>query len=147
MNTWVRLLRAHASTTRAMNADLLNEHGLTINDFEALLHLSRADGRRMRRVDLAEGLLLTASGVTRLLDGLEAAGYVERAACDSDRRVVYAVITDKGREKLEAASQSHVVGVSSLLQERFDEDELAQLADLLARLDGDDSPVDEDCGT
>jgi DNA-binding MarR family transcriptional regulator len=147
MNTWVRLLRAHASTTRAMNADLLNEHGLTINDFEALLHLSRADGRRMRRVDLAEGLLLTASGVTRLLDGLEAAGYVERAACDSDRRVVYAVITDKGREKLEAASQSHVVGVSSLLQERFDDDELAQLADLLARLDGDDSPVDEDCGT
>jgi DNA-binding MarR family transcriptional regulator len=147
MNTWVRLLRAHASTTRAMNADLLNEHGLTINDFEALLHLSRADGGRMRRVDLAEGLLLTASGVTRLLDGLEAAGYVERAACDSDRRVVYAVITDKGREKLEAASQSHVVGVSSLLQERFDEDELAQLADLLARLDGDDSPVDEDCGT
>jgi DNA-binding MarR family transcriptional regulator len=147
MNTWVRLLRAHASTTRAMNADLLNEHGLTINDFEALLHLSRADGRRMRRVDLAEGLLLTASGVTRLLDGLEAAGYVERAACDSDRRVVYAVITDKGREKLEAASQSHVVGVSSLLQERFDDDELTQLADLLARLDGDDSPVDEDCGT
>jgi DNA-binding MarR family transcriptional regulator len=147
MNTWVRLLRAHASTTRAMNADLLNEHGLTINDFEALLHLSRADGGRMRRVDLAEGLLLTASGVTRLLDGLEAAGYVERAACDSDRRVVYAVITDKGREKLEAASQSHVVGVSSLLQERFDEDELTQLADLLARLDGDDSPVDEDCGT
>jgi MarR family transcriptional regulator, 2-MHQ and catechol-resistance regulon repressor len=125
----------------------VNEHGLTINDFEALLHLSRADGGRMRRVDLAEGLLLTASGVTRLLDGLEAAGYVERAACDSDRRVVYAVITDKGREKLEAASQSHVVGVSSLLQERFDEDELAQLADLLARLDGDDSPVDEDCGT
>jgi MarR family transcriptional regulator, 2-MHQ and catechol-resistance regulon repressor len=125
----------------------LNEHGLTINDFEALLHLSRADGGRMRRVDLAEGLLLTASGVTRLLDGLEAAGYVERAACDSDRRVVYAVITDKGREKLEAASQSHVVGVSSLLQERFDDDELTQLADLLARLDGDDSPVDEDCGT
>jgi DNA-binding MarR family transcriptional regulator len=147
MNTWVRLLRAHASTTRAMNADLLNEHGLTINDFEALLHLSRADGGRMRRVDLAEGLLLTASGVTRLLDGLEAAGYVERAACDSDRRVVYAVITEKGREKLGAASQSHVVGVSSLLQERFDDDELTQLADLLARLDGDDSPVDEDCGT
>jgi len=78
-----------------MNAELLAEHGLTINDFEALLHLSRAEEGRMRRVDLAEGLLLTASGVTRLLDGLEAAGYVERAACASDRRVVYAVITDE----------------------------------------------------
>ncbi len=133
--------------TRAMNADLLNEHGLTINDFEALMHLSRAEDGRMRRVDLAEGLLLTASGVTRLLDGLEAAGYVERAACASDRRVVYAVITDAGREKLAAASTSHVVGVSSMLQERFDQEELAQLTELLARLDGDESPIDEDCGT
>ena len=130
-----------------MNADLLNEHGLTINDFEALMHLSRAEEGRMRRVDLAEGLLLTASGVTRLLDGLEAAGFVERAACASDRRVVYAVITDAGREKLGAASKSHVVGVSSLLRERFDAEELAQLTELLARLDGDDTPVDEDCGT
>jgi DNA-binding MarR family transcriptional regulator len=145
MNTWVCLLRAHASTTRAMNAELLAEHGLTINDFEALLHLSRAEEGRMRRVDLAEGLLLTASGVTRLLDGLEAAGYVERAACASDRRVVYAVITDEGREKLHAASQSHVVGVTSLLQERFDDEELEQFAELLARLDGDESPVDADC--
>ncbi|HET6642467.1 MAG TPA: MarR family transcriptional regulator [Gaiellaceae bacterium] len=145
MNTWVRLLRAHASTTRAMNAELLAEHGLTINDFEALLHLSRAEEGRMRRVDLAEGLLLTASGVTRLLDGLEAAGYVERAACASDRRVVYAVITDEGREKLDAASQSHVAAVTSLLQERFDDEELERFAELLARLDGDESPVDADC--
>ena len=147
MVAWVRQLRAHASMKREMNADLLNEHGLTINDFEALMHLSRAEDGRMRRVDLAEGLLLTASGVTRLLDGLEETGYVERASCDSDRRVVYAVITDAGREKLAAASKSHVVGVSSLLQERFEAEELSQLAELLARLDGDESPVDEDCGT
>jgi DNA-binding MarR family transcriptional regulator len=145
MNTWVRLLRAHASTTRAMNAELLAEHGLTINDFEALLHLSRAEEGRMRRVDLAEGLLLTASGVTRLLDGLEAAGYVERAACASDRRVVYAVITDDGREKLDAAAQSHVAAVTTLLQERFDDEELERFAELLARLDGDESPLDADC--
>ena len=71
---WVALLRAHAATTRQLSALLVAEHGLTINDFEALLHLSRAEDRRMRRVDLAGELLLTASGVTRLLDGLEAAG-------------------------------------------------------------------------
>ena len=70
---WVALLRAHAATTRQLSALLVAEHGLTINDFEALLHLSRAEGHRMRRVDLAGELLLTASGVTRLLDGLEAA--------------------------------------------------------------------------
>jgi DNA-binding MarR family transcriptional regulator len=79
------------------------------------------------------------------LDGLEAAGYVERAACASDRRVVYAVITDDGREKLDAASQSHVAAVTTLLQERFDDEELERFAELLARLDGDESPLDADC--
>ena len=62
-----------------MSAQLVAEHGLTINDYEALLHLSRAEEGRMRRVDLAEQLILTASGVTRLLDGLERTGWVERA--------------------------------------------------------------------
>ena len=70
------LLRAHAATTRELSALLVAEHGLTLNDFECLLHLARAEDRRMRRVDLAAQLILTASGVTRLLDGLEAARFV-----------------------------------------------------------------------
>jgi DNA-binding MarR family transcriptional regulator len=141
----VRLLRAHAATTRALSAALYAEHGLTINDYEALLLLSRAEGQRMRRVDLAGDLLLTASGVTRLLDGLEAAGLVERAACASDRRVVYAVLTRAGREKLAAASESHLASVRSLFDERFGEEELAQLTDLLGRLPG-AGGADIDCG-
>ena len=79
MRAWTRLLRAHASTTRLLSAALQAEYGLTINDYEALYVLSRADGRRMRRVDLARRLLLTPSGVTRLLEGLERPGLVERA--------------------------------------------------------------------
>jgi DNA-binding MarR family transcriptional regulator len=142
MAAWVRLLRAHAATTRAFNAELLNEHGLTINDFEALLRLSRADEGRMRRVDLAENLLLTASGVTRLLDGLESHGLVERAACSSDRRVVYAVITEEGRKRLEAASESHIASVTALFEELFREEDLDRLTELLGRLPG----VDEDAG-
>jgi DNA-binding MarR family transcriptional regulator len=118
---------------------------LTLNDYEALLLLSRADDGRMRRVDLAEQLLLTASGVTRLLDGLEADGLVERAACASDRRVVYAVITDAGREKLEAASATHLMEVQALFEARLDGDELAQLAGLLQRLPGAEDAVGEDC--
>jgi DNA-binding MarR family transcriptional regulator len=146
MSAWVRLLRAHATTTRAFNAELLNEHGLTINDFEALLRLSRAEDGRMRRVDLAENLLLTASGVTRLLDGLEALGLVERAACSSDRRVVYAVITEEGRKRLQAASDSHVASVTALFEEQFGEEELDRLAELLGRLPGaDESAGSEDC--
>src|ERR671930_2034919 len=115
---WVALLRAHAATTRALSAQLVADHGLTINDYECLLNLARAEDRRMRRVDLAESLLLTASGVTRLLDGLEQAGLVERAACESDRRVVYAVLTEAGRERLRAASRSHVSSVRALFEER-----------------------------
>ena len=145
LDAWARLLFAHAATTRRISGSLLAEHGLTLNDYEALLRLSRADGGRMRRVDLAEELVLTASGVTRLLDGLEAAGYVERANCASDRRVVYAVLTDAGRTKLEAASESHLVAVRALFEDRLADEELAQLARLLGRLPGAEDAVGEDC--
>lgn len=126
---------------------MLAEHGLTLRDYEALLRLGRAEDGRMRRVDLAENLMLTASGVTRLLDGLESAGYVERASCDTDRRVVYAVITELGREKLESASESHLAEVRAIFEERFGPAELEQLAELLKRLPGAENAVGEDCGT
>ena len=142
---WVALLRAHAATTRELSALLVAEHGLTINDFECLLRLSRAEGQRMRRVDLAGELLLTASGVTRLLDGLEEAGYVERAACASDRRVTYAVLTEAGAAKLREAADSHVSAVQALFDERFNEDELGQLGSLLARLPGAEDTAEESC--
>ena len=145
LDAWVGLLRAHASMTRAFNAELLSQHGLTLNDFEALLHLSRADEGRMRRVDLADGLLLTASGVTRLLDGLESHGLVERAACSSDRRVVYAVITEEGRQRLGAAWDSHVAAVTALFEERLGDAGAAQLAELLGRLPGAETDADADC--
>ena len=142
---WIALLRGHAATTRELSALLVAEHGLTINDFECLLTLSRAEGRRLRRVDLAGELLLTASGVTRLLDGLEAAGYVERAACASDRRVTYAVLTDPGLAKLREAADSHVAAVEELFHERYSEDELAHLGRLLARLPGAEGTAEESC--
>ena len=120
--------------TRAMNAQLVADHGLSINQYEALLHLARAEERRMRRVDLAERLILTASGVTRLLDGLEQAGYVDRDSCASDRRVTYAVLTDAGLAKLKEASTSHVADIRSYFESRFSAEELDQLVALLDRL-------------
>ena len=145
LDVWARLLKGHASLTRAMSAQLVSEHGLSINDYEALLHLSRAEDGRMKRVDLAELLTLTPSGVTRLLEGLEAAGHVERASCPGDRRVTYAVLTDGGRTKLAEASGSHLAGVKAFLEERFSARELEQLARLLARLPGARQAIGEDC--
>jgi DNA-binding MarR family transcriptional regulator len=136
IRSWVRLLRAHAATTRTLSAQLVADHDLTINDYECLLRLARAEGGQLRRVDLAQELILTASGVTRLLDGLERAGYVDKGQCASDARVTYAVLTEAGREKLDAASCSHVAAICELFESRLSNDELAQLAGLLERLPG-----------
>jgi DNA-binding MarR family transcriptional regulator len=143
MAAWSRLLRGHAAVTRQLSAELAAEHGLTLNDYEALLHLAHAEGGRLRRIDLADRLLLTASGVTRLLGGLEQAGLVEKGLCSADARVTYAVLTDAGLAKLRAAAGMHLDGVRRLFAERFSDDELETLAVLLGRLDG--AAGDEDC--
>ena len=136
VEAFVNLLRGHAGTTRVLSADLLAEHGLTINDYECLLLLSREETLSLRRIDLASKLLLTASGVTRMLDGLEREGLVEKGSCASDARVTYAVLTEKGREKLESAQCSHVAAIAALFEERFSPAELATLTELLSRLPG-----------
>lgn len=112
------------------------EHGLSINDYEALYVLSRAEGRRLKRVDLARRLVLTPSGVTRLLEGLENAGLVERASCETDLRVTYAQLTAAGSEKLEAASCGHQDSIRALLEGHLSEAEIGELADVLAKLPG-----------
>lgn len=137
-SAFVALLRAHAVATRLLNAQLSADHDLTINDFEVLLRLARAPDMRLRRVDLAQEVILTASGITRLLDGLERNGLVERGSCPTDRRVVYAVLTDVGLEKLRAAAVTHVAQVEALFSGRFGEHELHDLTALLARLGGDE---------
>jgi DNA-binding MarR family transcriptional regulator len=134
LDAWALFLRAHAALTRELSADLVAEHGLTLNDYEVLLHLARAPDRKMRRVDLAESVLLTASGITRLLDGLERSGFVERILCDSDRRVAYAKLTPAGLQKLRQASRTHVAGIEELFVGRFNDEERATLTELLSRL-------------
>lgn len=143
MTAWIAFLRAHAGVIRRLNAELVAEHGLTLNDYEVLLNLARAPERRLRRVDLAERVLLTPSGITRLLEGLERCGLVERAACDTDARVVYAQLTDAGLERLDEASRSHRAGVERAFAASFSEEESRVLGELLGRL----SPGGEDCAS
>ena len=133
---WVSLMGAHAAMTRAFNAELQANHGMTVMDFEALRRLDRAEGGEMRRVDLAQAVGLTPSGITRLLEGLEKAGLVGRRFCESDARVSYAVITAQGRVALGRAADEHLAALMALLDERYTGDEVAQLAALLARLPG-----------
>ena len=134
LEAWVSFLRSHAAITRELSAQLLREHGLTINDYEVLLHLSQAEENALRRVDLAERVILTASGITRLLDGLEQQGFVEKAKCDTDARVTYAKLTSAGLRKLRDASKTHLAGIDEIFTSRYSGSELATLADLLSRL-------------
>jgi DNA-binding MarR family transcriptional regulator len=140
----VRLVRANAAVTRQLSAQLSADHGLNLSAYEALLSLARTPDSRMKRVDLANGLLLSAGGVTRLLDGLERDGLVAREECSSDRRISYAVLTEAGRNKLREASKSHTSQIRELLGGLYDDDELAQLATLLDRLPGVD-PTPASC--
>jgi DNA-binding MarR family transcriptional regulator len=126
LDAWVSFLRSHSAITRELSVQLQREHGLTLNDYEVLLRLGQAE--------LAESVLLTASGITRLLDGLERAGFVCKETCNSDARVSYAKLTDEGVEKLRAAGTTHLRGVHELFLSRYSEDELATLAELLSRL-------------
>jgi len=131
---WVNFLRAHAAVTRQLSARLEAAHGLTLSDFDVLVQLYYAPERSLRRVDIARAVLLTASGITRLLDGLERAGWVEKRACETDARVSYAVLTDAGLEKFEAARRSHLADVEQLFGSRFSDEERELLAELLGRL-------------
>jgi DNA-binding MarR family transcriptional regulator len=131
---WVTFLRAHAAVTRQLSARLEAAHGLTLSDFDVLVQLYYAPERALRRVDIARAVLLTASGITRLLDGLERAGWVEKRACESDARVSYAVLTDAGLEKFEAARRAHNADIEELFGSRFTPEEREQLAELLGRL-------------
>jgi DNA-binding MarR family transcriptional regulator len=142
IEAFVRLVRANAAVTRHLSAQLSADHGLNISAYEALLQLAKAPESKLRRVDLANRLLLTAGGVTRLLDGLERDGFVAREECASDRRIVYAVLTEAGRAKLHEATKSHTVQICELLEGPYDADELAQLVSLLDRLPGVDPTSD-----
>ena len=137
-----RLLGAHATLTRELSASLVASHGLTINDYGCLLLLSRAGEEGMRRIDLANELQLSPSGITRLLDRLEDQGYVGKGECKEDARVSYAVLTEEGSAKIKDAWPLHVEQIERRLSAVLSEDEIRTLDELLARLSGADGSCD-----
>jgi len=141
LTAYVRLSNAHAAMERAFNHELQAAGQITVTDFEVLRRLDDAPDGRMRRIDLANAVGVTPSGMTRLLDGLENSGAVGKKHCTSDQRVVYAVITDAGRTLLRTTAQTHLASLVALFGERFSDDELSDLIALLGRLPGADDGV------
>ena len=136
LRAWRGLLRAHAVLVKRLDADLEAAHGLPLTSYEVLLHLDKAEGCKMRMCDVAESVLLSRSGLTRLVDRLERDGYVERVSCPDDARGSYARLTDAGRAKLRDASSTHLEGIRQHFLTHFERSELAVLADAWERLAG-----------
>ncbi len=125
---WRGFLRVHASLVSDLDRELEEAHGLPLSHYEVLLHLANAPDERLRMSDLASSVLLSQSGVTRLVDRLERAGHVVRQPCPEDRRVLYAQLTDAGRTRLSEARPTHLAGVRTRFLAPFDDAELNELA-------------------
>jgi DNA-binding MarR family transcriptional regulator len=134
VRAWRGLLRIHTSLVKALDAQLEAEHNLPLTSYEVLLHLDEADGCRMRMHDIASSVLLSRSGLTRLVDRLERDGLVQRVSCQDDARGAFACLTDEGRGKLAEARETHLAGVRRLFLSHFSEEELDVIASFWERL-------------
>jgi DNA-binding MarR family transcriptional regulator len=134
LRAWRGMLRTHATLTKALDAELEAAHGLPLSSYEVLLHLHDAEGQRMRMSDLAAMVILSRSGLTRLVDRLEREGLIERQSCPSDARGSFASLTAAGRRKLQAARDTHLAGVRSLFLDHFTPEEQEVLGAAWERL-------------
>jgi DNA-binding MarR family transcriptional regulator len=134
LSAWTGFLRAHATLVRELDRQLETAHGLPLTQYEVLLYLERAPEHRLRMSELARSVLLSQSGVTRLVDRLQQRGLVVREPCPEDRRVLYARLTFEGAAALAEARPTHLAGVRDHFLRHFDEGELKALAEAWERL-------------
>ena len=124
LGPWRAFLTAHALVTRRLDEDLRTEQQMTLAEYEALLHLAQAPEQRLRMNQLADRIVLSRSGVTRLIDRLVADGFVARSQCSSDGRGAEAVLTDVGLDRLRQASRTHLRGIKAYFIDSVADDDL-----------------------
>ena len=140
MGAWAGFLRAHATLVRELDAELTERHGLALTSYDVLVQLDSAPQNRLRMSELADAVLLSRSGLTRLVGRLEAAGMVERAGCKDDLRGAWAVLTPEGARRLAEARETHRRGVRERFLDRFSEEEQLQLGRAWERVLGQPRP-------
>jgi DNA-binding MarR family transcriptional regulator len=131
---WRTFLRSHVQTMRELERELLAETGMAIGWYDVLLQLAEAPERRLRMADLADRVLLSRSGLTRLVDRLQAEGLVRREPSPDDARGTFTVLTDEGMSRLRRAAPVHLAGIQKHWLTHFDDEELRELGALLSRL-------------
>ncbi len=128
LGAWRGLLRVHTALVKELDAELDAAHDLPLSSYDVLIYLRSAPGKRLRMAELADSVLLSRSGVTRLVDRLEREGLIVRETCESDGRGSFAVLTDAGDELLARARPTHLAGVRERFLKHFSDTELKQLA-------------------
>ncbi|GAA2369144.1 MarR family winged helix-turn-helix transcriptional regulator [Nonomuraea africana] len=131
---WRMMQRAQVRITRRLEADLLAAHDLALASYDVLQQLSEAQGRRLRMNDLADRVLLSRSGLTRLIDRLQRDGLVQREACADDARGLFAVLTDAGEARLVEATPTYLRGIRAEFLDVLEPEELAQCTAMLTKL-------------
>ncbi len=134
MTAWRSFLEAHAALSRALEEELQDAHELPLAWYDVLLQLSEALGGSLRMQQLADSVLLSKSGLTRLFDRMEAAGYVRRKPCDDDRRGTLAVMTPSGRAALKRAAPVHLSGIERHFARYLSDGEAQVLAASFTRM-------------
>lgn len=134
MRAWRAFLVAHSRATRRLEDELIEVHDLPLAWYDVLVQLAEAPDRRLRMSDLAGAVLLSRSGVTRLVDRLEREGLVARIKCRDDARGTFTVLTQAGLARLRDASGTHLDGVRRHVTGRFTDEELESFAQLMERL-------------
>ena len=145
MAAWRALIQTTTGLLATLDNELQAEHGLSLGDYEVLIHLADAPEKSLRMSDLAGKLRLSPSGITRRIDGLVRSGLVERRQCPTDRRGSNAVLTDAGQEKLEQAAPTHVRGVREHFVDRLSESQLANLAEAMSSVEIDEHAAAGGC--
>src|SRR3954467_8413350 len=130
---WRGMLQAHAEVTQALDAQMRAAHGLSVSAYEVLMFLGDAEDHRLRMAEIARRVLLSRSGLTRLVDRLVELGYGERCAAEHDGRGLFAELTDAGHEKLAAARRTHLEGVRRFFLDRLNRADEVALADIWTR--------------
>jgi DNA-binding MarR family transcriptional regulator len=127
LGPWRAFLTAHALVSRRLDDDLRAEHQMTLAEYAALLQLAEAPGRRLRMNQLADSIVLSRSGVTRLIDRLVTDGLVARSQCSSDGRGAEAVLTEPGVARLRDASRTHLRGIETYFLDSIAATDLAAI--------------------
>jgi DNA-binding MarR family transcriptional regulator len=133
LDAWRGMLQVHAKVAQALDAEMQAEHGVSVSAYEVLMFLGDAPGHRLRMAEMAERVLLSRSGCTRLVDRLVKVGYVTRSAAEQDGRGLYAQLTDAGAEKLAAARRTHYQGVRRYFLDGLNVTDHLALADIWKR--------------